>query len=346
MGVQLSRVSLGVGCLAALLAGLRILMVVRAEVGLGNEAPRLPRVGNLLVHLVDILEGESLGLVDHGPDEGDADEAAAAPHEEYLGLQVGVARAVVDHVGGCVTDGEVEEPVGGRGHGQTFGTDLERVDLTGDNWFRLVKERDGREGFSEKLTPCDGAPRGGEEENVDADEGDENLVGSVGENSDTDNGHDELTHTHADGAEEKEITTAHLLDHVDTGQGGDDIDQVGGKTDEERVVNARVLEELSTIVEDEVDTGQLLECLKTTSCQEPLDHVGGEAVGIGRLAERHLVLVDGLDLVKLGNDGRVIWWQRPKTAHGLCGTLEIVFPDEETGSLGEDEHPNSQDDGP
>ena len=98
-----------------------------------NEALALPRLVDLEVELVDLLKGQTLGLVDHEVDEGDADEAEAAPDEEDLGLQVGVAGALVDHVGGGVGDGPVEEPVGGGGHGEGLGADLEGEDLAGDD---------------------------------------------------------------------------------------------------------------------------------------------------------------------------------------------------------------------
>ena len=81
-----------------------------------HEALRFPGLVDLGIQLVDLLERKTLGLVDHGPDEEDADEAASAPDEEDLGTQVGIARACVDHVRGGVSNTEVEEPVGGRGH--------------------------------------------------------------------------------------------------------------------------------------------------------------------------------------------------------------------------------------
>lgn len=113
------------------------------EADSGNEALALPRLVDLEVELVDLLEGQTLGLVDHEVDEGDADETEAAPDEEDLGLQIGVARALVDHVRGGVGDGPVEEPVGGGGHGERLGADLEGEDLTGDD-------------------PGDGTPGGGD----------------------------------------------------------------------------------------------------------------------------------------------------------------------------------------
>lgn len=56
----------------------------------------LSSIGNLGIQLIDLLQGESLGLVDHEVHECDTNETAAAPDKEDLGLQVCVARAVVD----------------------------------------------------------------------------------------------------------------------------------------------------------------------------------------------------------------------------------------------------------
>jgi hypothetical protein len=69
---------------------------------------RLPVFGlagnaNLIVELVNLLEGEPLGLVDEEVDEGDAQETAGEPDEEDLGLEVGLSAAVVDEVGSRVS---------------------------------------------------------------------------------------------------------------------------------------------------------------------------------------------------------------------------------------------------
>lgn len=74
----------------------------------GTEPP------HLAVQLVDLLERQALGLVDEEVDEGDAEEAAAEPDEEDLGLQVGVPGPVVDEVGRRVGDGPVEKPLRGK----------------------------------------------------------------------------------------------------------------------------------------------------------------------------------------------------------------------------------------
>lgn len=61
---------------------------------------RILRLLDFGVQLVDLFECEAFGLVDEEVDEGDAEEAAGEPDEEDFGLQVGVAAAVVDEVGG------------------------------------------------------------------------------------------------------------------------------------------------------------------------------------------------------------------------------------------------------
>ena len=130
----------------------------------GHEAGRLPCVLNLGVQLVDLLERKTLGLVDHGPREEDANEAAAAPDEEDLRLEVNTlwwrSRIVVDQVWCRVGNGPVEKPVRGCGHGKRLGADLEREDLSSDD-------------------PCYWTPRAGEEENVDADEGNCGLLSGL-----------------------------------------------------------------------------------------------------------------------------------------------------------------------
>lgn len=81
----------------------------------GNMRPPLRALAGrdaLSVHLINLLETEALSLVDVEEDEGDAEEAGTKPDEEDLALQVGIALAVVDKVGGRVGNGPVEKPLG------------------------------------------------------------------------------------------------------------------------------------------------------------------------------------------------------------------------------------------
>lgn len=64
------------------------------------------------------------------------------------------------------------------------------------------------------------------EEDVDAHEGDGGLLsGEIGGTGNrASDGNDELAHAHADGAHEKQISSAHGLNEVEAGEGGRDVD--------------------------------------------------------------------------------------------------------------------------
>lgn len=123
-----------------------------------------------------------------------------------------------------VTNGEVPEPVGGNGQGHGLGTNVEREDLSTDN-------------------PSDGTPGGGEVGDVDADEGNEHSLADqvIGGDGNTNDGDEELADTHAGGTVQEELATSDPLDQVDTGEGHDDVDNVGGDGHGEGVANTRVL---------------------------------------------------------------------------------------------------------
>lgn len=102
--------------LAIIVLDRRIPVVVecprRRPLGALRPGPQA-HVLHVRVQRVDVLERQALGLVDEEVDKRDAREAAREPDEEDLGLQVGVAVAEVDEVGGGVGDGPVEEPLEG-----------------------------------------------------------------------------------------------------------------------------------------------------------------------------------------------------------------------------------------
>lgn len=60
--------------------------------------------GGLLEHLVDLLEGETLGLRNEEVGEGEGEAAEGAPHEEDLGTKVGLSALRTDQVRGDDTD--------------------------------------------------------------------------------------------------------------------------------------------------------------------------------------------------------------------------------------------------
>jgi hypothetical protein len=297
-----------------------------------------PGTAHLAVQLIHLLKGKTLGLVDQKVHERDAQEAAAAPDEEDLGLQVGVARAVVDQIRGGVGDGPVEQPVGGGGHGEGLGADLEGEDFASHD-------------------PGAGAPGGGEEEDVEADEGDGGLLGGFVVDDDdavgvlaggggADNGDDELRDAHAHGTPEEDGAATPFFDGVEARQGGADVDAVGDETDGEGVLEAGVLEELGAIVENEVDAGELLQGLQAAASQEPLEQVALEAVEVGGFAKTKLILVVGLDLGQFLADGRVIGREAAETAEGSGGAIDVAPLDQVPGRVREDQHTADENDRP
>jgi hypothetical protein len=79
---------------------------------LRNEVLGLPSLVDNTVKLIDLFKCETLGLVDHEPNECDANEAEGSPNKEDLGSEVGTL--LIDHVGSGVCDSPVQEPVARR----------------------------------------------------------------------------------------------------------------------------------------------------------------------------------------------------------------------------------------
>ncbi|KFZ08750.1 hypothetical protein V501_05831 [Pseudogymnoascus sp. VKM F-4519 (FW-2642)] len=303
--------------------------------------------GGLLEHLVDLLEGEALGLGDEEVGEGEGDAAEGAPHEEHLGAEVGLSRLLADEVGGddCDDLGEVfPEPVGGGGETDTARADGQGEDLADDD-------------------PGAGAPGEGEEGDVDADEGDHGLDGGLvvlsrGAGRDADDADDKLCDDHAHGAEDEDAATAEALHDPEGGRGAEDVDEGGDEGDEEGIFNrAEGGEEDGSKVEDEVDTSELLHHLEDYAEDRAAD-VGGalgdgavEAVGpaakVGGLRDDlHLVLVVGDDLGKFVLDVVGLNWLATNGRESLGGVFEPALLDVETGRLGQEEETGREDDGP
>ena len=211
---------------------------VGSEGAVGDPLGGVAR-GGLLEHAVDLLEGEALGLGDEEVAVEEADGAEGAPDEEDLGSEV--ALVLANHVGGDDGDDAVPQPVGGGRETDTAGADGDGEDLADDD-------------------PRAGAPGRGEEEDVDADEGNEGTGGAlvVGE-SGSDGSDDELADNHSEGTPDEERAAAEALDGPERDGGGADVDDGEDQGHEEGVLDrAEGLEEDGGVVEDEVDTGPLL----------------------------------------------------------------------------------------
>ena len=90
----------------------------------------LSGIRHFSVQLIDLLQGETLSLVDEEIHKGDADKAASPPNEKDLGLQVGIALSIIHEVWSRICDCPVQEPVGSRGHGEGLGADLQWEDFS------------------------------------------------------------------------------------------------------------------------------------------------------------------------------------------------------------------------
>lgn len=186
------------------------------------------------------------------------------------------------------------------------------------------------------------------EEDVDADEGDQSLLSHyvLDANAGTNASDDELADSHADGAEEQKRATAPSLNEVKTRKSRGDVNSRSDHRDGERVRNARTLEERSAVVEDEVDTSELLEGLEKAASSKTFAKVAAEAVEVGGLAQAHLVLVVSHDLAELFDDGGVVDVESAKSGERLGGPLGVATLDVHARSLRKDEHAEEDNQGP
>lgn len=158
--------------------------------------------------------------------------------------------------------------------------------------------------------PGQGTPGRGEKEDVKAHKSDTRflrghivhddyairiLAGTQG----SAHGHDELTDAHAHSAPEEQGTTAKLVHGPQSGNGGDNVDDRRNHLNDEGILDTRVQEVLRAVVEDEVDTRELLQSLEAHSGDLALDHVAAEAIQVADLAEAHLVLMVRADFGQL-----------------------------------------------
>ena len=133
-----------------------------------------------------VYDGLTLSLVDHSPDEEDTDKAETTPDEEHLTLEIRVTWSVIDHVRCGVSNSPVQQPIACSRHRQRLGSDLQWEDLS-------------------RHDPSHRSPAGRKEKDVDADEGDQGLLGGLvcDAGSCADTSDDELADGHADGTEEE-----------------------------------------------------------------------------------------------------------------------------------------------
>jgi hypothetical protein len=120
------------------------------------------------------------------------------------------------------------------------------------------------------------------------------------------NGNEELRHSHADSTQKQNRTSSPLINSIETGDSRADVHTAGNQTDNKLILESRVLEELGTVVEDKVDTGQLLESLEETSSKKTLSKVTLETLDVAGASNAHLVFMVRTNLGKFRKQGRVI----------------------------------------
>ena len=258
--------------------------IVRDElIPVGN---RLNRSG-VLVEDINLLKRETLGLGHAEVGEDEAAQAGRSPDEEHFGAKVAILRiddvrggvavrrvsdtSVNGRVQNHVPNTKVPEPVRGGREGHGLGTDSERVDLAGDD-------------------PSNGTPGRCEEGDVDADEGDKALLARLvlHGDGDTDDGDEVLADEHTNGTNQEETTATDMVNSPERGNGHAYVDNGGGDRDREGVGNTGLFEESRTVVEDEVDTGELLPSLQEDTSEGTKEDLVGavlEAVDVRALAE-------------------------------------------------------------
>ena len=86
-------------------------------------------------------------------------------------------------------------------------------------------------------------------------------------------GKDEKHQEHPSGAYHQRSTAAIVLDDVETVECGAEVDTVENHLSNERIVDSSSLENYSSVVEEVVGTGELLEHLKTHSERDSVGHL-------------------------------------------------------------------------
>lgn len=282
---------------------------------------------------IEFLEGLVLGLREELPDEETTSKREDGEED------VGTVLHGVKHVLGCKTNDEVEHPVGGSDNGNTT-----RTHTGGENF--LSKD------------PCDGTPgvRKVNSEEPDEDNGNPSLsdgemlalvpLGLV----DTLNGSDnDVADEHANGTDNQESLTTELVQEEDGRKSEGDLQDTSDTGSEEISGSGREterLEDLRSVVQNSVDTSELLENHHTTSQEDTLDHVGSEEglprckdttaanqLGLGLFVEHN----GSLDFQELGSEKRVLGVEAAESAE--CGTSFIftVLQHQPTRGEGEEE---------
>ena len=124
----------------------------------GGGPPLRRRTGRrFFQQAVHLFKGESLGFRYKEVSKDETTRAETTPQEEDVGLEI--ALVFTNHVRRDDGDDGIPKPIRRTGKGNTAGADGNRENFTSND-------------------PCTRSPRGSEEENVDADEGNLSIDGT------------------------------------------------------------------------------------------------------------------------------------------------------------------------
>lgn len=288
--------------------------------------------GRVSVQQINLLETETLALGNEEVGEYEAEAASTTPDEEDGTSETSVSGSRVDEVRGRVSNGKVDEPVRGGRHGHGLSSNRKGVDLGRDD-------------------PCEASPGRGEEGDEEAHEGDEDpLACKVGGcNRDSDGSYDKLRDGHSGGSDEEERSSSVLVDGPDSGNGHDDIDDVGDDGNSESLSDSGVEEVLSTVIEDKVDTSELLESLNSDSGPHPHSILSGsvaEAVGVGDGSDRSLSVQVGSNVGKLSVNLCAVDRGTQDSRESLHGLLVASLHDQPPRRLWQEGESSGKDGGP
>lgn len=282
---------------------------------------------------IEFLESLVLGLREELPDEETTEEREDGEED------VGTVLHGVKHILGGKTNDEVEHPVGGSDDGNT------------------TRTHTGGEDFLSK-DPCDGTPGVGEVDSEEPDEDDGNPTLGNGKMLvlvplgfvDTLNGSDDdVADEHTNSTGNQESLTTKSVQEEDGRKSEDDLQDTSNTGSEKISGSGREterLEDLRSIVQNSVDTSELLANHHTTSQDDTFEHVGSEKglpgskettaanqLSLGLFVEHN----GSLDLQEFGRNERVMSVEAAKSAEGSTSFIFTVLQHQPTRGEGEEE---------
>lgn len=148
-----------------------------------------------------------------------------------------------------------------------------------------------------------------------------------------------MSDTHSNCPSQKNRASSEAVDCPETRKGHDDVDGVDDDLQDEGVGQAFdiVREERGAVVDDKVDTNQLLKGLQYDSGDGPFTGSALEALEIRSRADGLLILPVALQLFHLGEEVWIFRAQAAEENQGLESLGVFAFFDKEARSLGEED---------